>query len=96
MATAAHTQLITVGVDGSAVSQVAVDWAARAAALRSVPLKVVHQFFKQLIGNFGLNPLIHGSPVDFRINRWTLDDVTLFCRSPGACTRLDEQCSVFA
>ena len=42
MATAANTQPITVGVDGSAVSQVAVDWAARAALLRGAPLKVVH------------------------------------------------------
>ncbi|MEI7518884.1 MAG: universal stress protein [Mycobacteriaceae bacterium] len=42
MATAASTQPIIVGVDGSPVSQVAVDWAAHAAALRGVALKLVH------------------------------------------------------
>ena len=33
---------IVVGVDGSPASKVAVDWAARDAALRRVPLTVVH------------------------------------------------------
>jgi nucleotide-binding universal stress UspA family protein len=42
MATAASTQPIIVGIDGSPVSKVAVDWAARTAALRGVPLKLVH------------------------------------------------------
>jgi nucleotide-binding universal stress UspA family protein len=42
MATAASTQPIIVGVDGSPVSQVAVDWAAHTAALRGVALKLVH------------------------------------------------------
>ena len=42
MATAASAQPIVVGIDGSPVSKVAVDWAARTAALREVPLKLVH------------------------------------------------------
>ncbi len=33
---------IVVGVDGSEVSQLAIDWAARDAALRGVPLTLVH------------------------------------------------------
>ena len=33
---------IVVGVDGSAASRVAVDWAARDAAMRRVPLTLVH------------------------------------------------------
>ena len=33
---------IVVGVDGSAPSKVAVDWAARDAAMRNVPLTLVH------------------------------------------------------
>ena len=60
MATAAHTQLITVGVDGSAVSQVAVDWAARAAALRSVPLKVVHVLNPPVVTAFPEVPMPAG------------------------------------
>ena len=42
MVTAASAQPIVVGIDGSSVSKVAVDWAARTAALREVPLKLVH------------------------------------------------------
>ncbi|MEI6699941.1 universal stress protein [Mycolicibacterium sp.] len=42
MATAASTQPIVVGIDGSSASKVAIDWAARTAALRGVALKLVH------------------------------------------------------
>lgn len=42
MSTAPSTRPIVVGVDGSAVSKVAVDWAARNAAMRQVPLKLVN------------------------------------------------------
>ncbi|MGI9125933.1 MAG: universal stress protein [Mycobacterium sp.] len=42
MATAASTAPVIVGVDGSSASKVAVDWAARDAALRGVSLKLVH------------------------------------------------------
>ncbi len=42
MSTAASTEPVIVGVDGSSVSRVAVDWAARDAALRGTTLKLVH------------------------------------------------------
>ena len=42
MSTAPSTRPIIVGVDGSAESKVAVDWAARNAAMRRVPLKLVN------------------------------------------------------
>jgi len=42
MTTAASTLPVVVGVDGSAASKVAVDWAARDAARRGVALKLVH------------------------------------------------------
>ena len=42
MSTGAGTGPIVVGVDGSAVSKVAVDWAARDAALKGRDLKLVH------------------------------------------------------
>lgn len=41
MSTAASTRPIVVGIDGSAASKVAVDWAARSAAMRRMPLKLV-------------------------------------------------------
>ena len=42
MSTAASSLPIIVGVDGSSASRVAVDWAARDAALRGADLKLVH------------------------------------------------------
>lgn len=42
MSTAASTEPVVVGVDGSSASKVAVDWAARDAALRGTALKLVH------------------------------------------------------
>ena len=42
MSTAPSTRPIIVGVDGSPASRVAVDWAARDAAMRRVPLRLVH------------------------------------------------------
>ena len=42
MSTPAKPRGILVGVDGSPASKVAVDWAARDAALRKVPLTPVH------------------------------------------------------
>ena len=42
MSTGAGTRPIVVGVDGSAESKVAVDWAARDAAMRNVPLTLIN------------------------------------------------------
>jgi len=42
MSTPAAHRGVIVGVDGSAHSKVAVDWAARDAAMRHVPLKLIH------------------------------------------------------
>ena len=42
MSTAASIEPVIVGVDGSPASRVAVDWAARDAARRGAPLKLVH------------------------------------------------------
>ena len=42
MSTAASAKPVVVGVDGSPASKVAVDWAARDAALRGAALKLVH------------------------------------------------------
>ena len=42
MSTAASTEPVIVGVDGSSVSRVAVDWAARDAAMRGTTLRLVH------------------------------------------------------
>lgn len=60
MATAASTQPIVVGIDGSSVSKVAVDWAARTAALRDVPLKLVHVLNPPVVMAFPEVPMPSG------------------------------------
>jgi len=49
MSTPAPHRGIVVGVDGSAASKVAVDWAARDAALRKIPLTVVHVLYPPMV-----------------------------------------------
>ncbi|MFJ7068260.1 universal stress protein [Streptomyces sp. NPDC101115] len=44
------TSAITVGVDGSAESLAAADWAAREAELRGMPLRIVHAWLWQPLG----------------------------------------------
>jgi len=60
MATAASPQPIIVGVDGSPVSQVAVDWAAHTAALRGVALKLVHVLNPPVVMAFPEVPMPSG------------------------------------
>ena len=60
MATAASTQPIVVGIDGSSESKVAVDWAARTAALRDVPLKLVHVLNPPVVMAFPEVPMPSG------------------------------------
>ena len=60
MATAASAQPIVVGIDGSPVSKVAVDWAARTAALREVPLKLVHALNPPVVMAFPEVPIPAG------------------------------------
>ena len=60
MATAASTQPIIVGVDGSPVSEVAVDWAAHTAALRGVALKLVHVLNPPVVMAFPEVPMPSG------------------------------------
>lgn len=60
MATAASTKPIVVGVDGSSVSKVAVDWAARTAALRDAPLKLVHVLTPPVVMAFPEVPMPSG------------------------------------
>lgn len=60
MATAASAQPIVVGTDGSPVSKVAVDWAARTASLRGVALKVVHVINPPVVMAFPEVPMPEG------------------------------------
>jgi len=60
MATAARAQPIVVGTDGSPVSKVAVDWAARTASLRGVALKVVHVINPPVVMAFPEVPMPEG------------------------------------
>jgi nucleotide-binding universal stress UspA family protein len=60
MATAASAQPIVVGTDGSPVSKVAVDWAARTASLRGVALKVVHVLNPPVVMAFPEVPMPEG------------------------------------
>ena len=48
---------VVVGIDGSPTSRVAVDWAARDAELRDVPLTVVHVMSTVVIGAWGDFPM---------------------------------------
>lgn len=58
---------IVVGVDGSAASNDAVLWAARDAAMRNVPLQLVHMF-KTFVPTFPQIPMPTGAPM------WQEDD----------------------
>ena len=58
---------IVVGVDGSAPSDAAVSWAAREAAMRNVPLTLVHMF-KTFVPTFPQIPMPNGVAV------WQEDD----------------------
>ncbi|BDE14843.1 MULTISPECIES: universal stress protein [Mycobacterium] len=58
---------VVVGVDGSAPSNAAVVWAARDAALRNVPLHLVHMF-KSYVATFPQIPMAGGAAV------WQDDD----------------------
>ena len=50
MSTTAAYSGIVVGVDGSAASDAAVRWAARAAAMRTLPLTLVHVMTATAVG----------------------------------------------
>ncbi|WP_313673431.1 universal stress protein [Mycolicibacterium sp.] len=60
MSTAASSLPVVVGVDGSAASKVAVDWAARDAARRGVALKLVHVLVPPAVMAFPEVPLPAG------------------------------------
>jgi nucleotide-binding universal stress UspA family protein len=67
MSTTAKHYGIVVGVDGSAASDAAVFWAARDAAMRSVPLTLVHMF-KTFVPTYPQIPMPSG------IAEWQEDD----------------------
>ncbi|MCB0937023.1 MAG: universal stress protein [Mycobacterium sp.] len=60
MSTPATIERIVVGVDGSPQSKVAVDWAARDAALRRAPLKLVHVLSPPVVMTFPEVPMPPG------------------------------------
>ena len=60
MSTAASDRPIVVGVDGSAVSKVAVDWAARDAVRRGLPLKLVNVLNPPIVMAFPEVPMPPG------------------------------------
>lgn len=60
MSTAASTLPIVVGVDGSAASNVAIDWAARDAARRGAALKLVHVLAPPVVMAFPEVPMPAG------------------------------------
>lgn len=60
MSAASGTRPIVVGVDGSAASRVAVDWAARSAALRRAPLKLVNVLTPPVVMTFPEVPMPPG------------------------------------
>ncbi|MCE9517123.1 MAG: universal stress protein, partial [Mycobacterium sp.] len=57
MSTGAGTGPIVVGVDGSAVSKVAVDWAARDAAMKGLDLTLVHMLNPPVVMAFPEVPM---------------------------------------
>src|SRR5246127_4922964 len=67
MAIPANHHGIVVGVDGSAPSDAAVVWAAREAAMRNVPLTLVHMF-KTFVPTFPQIPMPSG------VAEWQEDD----------------------
>ena len=67
MSTTATRYGIVVGVDGSAASDAAVFWAARNAAMRNVPLTLVHMF-KTFVPTFPQIPMPSG------VAEWQEDD----------------------
>ena len=60
MSTAPSTRPIVVGVDGSAASKVAVDWAVRTAAMRRAPLKLVNVLNPPVVMAFPEVPMPSG------------------------------------
>ena len=60
MSTAPSTRPIVVGVDGSSVSKVAVDWAVRTAAMRRAPLKLVNVLNPPVVMAFPEVPMPSG------------------------------------
>lgn len=60
MSAAPGSRPIVVGVDGSSESKVAVDWAARDAALRGLPLKLVHVLTPPVVMAFPEVPMPPG------------------------------------
>lgn len=60
MSTGAGTGPIVVGVDGSAASKVAVDWAARDAAMKGLDLKLVHALNPPVVMAFPEVPMPPG------------------------------------
>jgi nucleotide-binding universal stress UspA family protein len=67
MSTPVNHRGIVVGVDGSAASDAAVVWAAREAAMRNVPLSLVHMF-KTFVPTFPQIPMPDG------VGIWQEDD----------------------
>ena len=57
MSTPATHRGIVVGVDGSSASKVAVDWAARDAAMRKIPLTVVNVLDPPMVTTFPEIPM---------------------------------------
>jgi nucleotide-binding universal stress UspA family protein len=65
MSTPTKHRGILVGVDGSPASKVAADWAARDAALRKVPLTLVHVLSPPVVMSWPETP----TPPGFRAGR---------------------------
>lgn len=85
MSTDAGRRAVVVGVDGSPESKVAVDWAARDASLRGVPLKLVHVLTPPVVMAFPEVPMPAGY-LDWqeREGRAVLDAATETAREAAA------------